>query len=177
MTFKGWGREFPGCPVVRTLYFHCQGRRFNPWSGNKDPASCLARPKKNKGWGSELYRYPGEKCSRHKKCKCKGPTFLRWSLTLRGLHPQSLPLHPLCSLPWCFSFSLLRKTACVETGFCSSPYKRSFILFDSVVVNWHLLIHSLKYPCNWIEFPILRISVNNPLGINITDQLDWLLTV
>ena len=29
--FKG---EFPGCPVVRTLRFHCQGSRFNSCSGN-----------------------------------------------------------------------------------------------------------------------------------------------
>ena len=27
--------EFPGGPVVRTLHFHCQGRRFNPWLGTK----------------------------------------------------------------------------------------------------------------------------------------------
>ena len=26
--------EFPGGPVVRTLCYHCQGCRFNPWSGN-----------------------------------------------------------------------------------------------------------------------------------------------
>ena len=30
------GREFPGGPAIRTLYFHCQGPRFNPWSGNQD---------------------------------------------------------------------------------------------------------------------------------------------
>ena len=29
----GKTREFPGGPVVRTLSFHCQGRRFSPWSG------------------------------------------------------------------------------------------------------------------------------------------------
>ena len=27
-------RDFPGSPVVKTLHFHCRGRRFNPWSGN-----------------------------------------------------------------------------------------------------------------------------------------------
>ena len=27
-------RDFPGCPVVRTLGFHCRGCRFDPWSGN-----------------------------------------------------------------------------------------------------------------------------------------------
>ena len=26
--------EFPGCPVVRTLSFHCREHRFDPWSGN-----------------------------------------------------------------------------------------------------------------------------------------------
>ena len=30
--------EFPGCPVVRTLSFHCREHRFDPWSGNQDPA-------------------------------------------------------------------------------------------------------------------------------------------
>ena len=27
-------RDFPGNPVVKTPYFHCQGPRYNPWSGN-----------------------------------------------------------------------------------------------------------------------------------------------
>ena len=27
-------REFPGGPVVRSPSFHCQGLRFDPWSGN-----------------------------------------------------------------------------------------------------------------------------------------------
>ena len=26
--------EFLGGPVVKTWHFHCQGHRFNPWSGN-----------------------------------------------------------------------------------------------------------------------------------------------
>ena len=28
------GKEFPGGPVVRSLWFHCRGHRFDPWSGN-----------------------------------------------------------------------------------------------------------------------------------------------
>ena len=32
-----WG-DFPGSPVVKPLYFHCRGRRFDPWSqGTKFP--------------------------------------------------------------------------------------------------------------------------------------------
>ena len=27
-------RDFPGCPVVRALHFHCRGHRFDSWSGN-----------------------------------------------------------------------------------------------------------------------------------------------
>ena len=27
-------RDFPGGPVVKTLFFHCRGRQFDPWSGN-----------------------------------------------------------------------------------------------------------------------------------------------
>ena len=37
--------EFPGSPVVRTLHFHCQGPRFNPWLENQDPASLTAKSK------------------------------------------------------------------------------------------------------------------------------------
>ena len=29
--------ELPGSPVVKTPCFHCQGLRFNPWSGSQDP--------------------------------------------------------------------------------------------------------------------------------------------
>ena len=39
-------RDFPGGPVVKTPGFQCRGRGFNPWSGNKDPTSCMVRPKK-----------------------------------------------------------------------------------------------------------------------------------
>ena len=27
-------REFPGSPMVKTLYGHCKGQGFDPWSGN-----------------------------------------------------------------------------------------------------------------------------------------------
>ena len=27
-------QDFPGCPMVRTLCFHCTGHRFRTWSGN-----------------------------------------------------------------------------------------------------------------------------------------------
>ena len=38
-----WASEHTG--VVRTLWFHCWGYRFNPWVGNSDPASHTAPPK------------------------------------------------------------------------------------------------------------------------------------
>ena len=41
-------QDFPGSPVVRTQHFHCRGPGFNPWSGNWDPASLAAWPKKKK---------------------------------------------------------------------------------------------------------------------------------
>ena len=31
--------------MIRTLYFHCRGHGFNPWSGNKDLASHVVWPK------------------------------------------------------------------------------------------------------------------------------------
>ena len=37
--------DFPGGPVVKTLPFHYRGRRFNSWSGNKDPACYDVGPK------------------------------------------------------------------------------------------------------------------------------------
>ena len=40
-------REFPGGPVVRTWYFHCQEPRFNSSSGNQDPTSHTAQPINN----------------------------------------------------------------------------------------------------------------------------------
>ena len=43
---KMWYTALPGSPVVRTWPFHCCGPGFNPWSGNKDPASREAQPKK-----------------------------------------------------------------------------------------------------------------------------------
>ena len=50
MLQKGDFWEFPGGLVVRILGFHCLGPRFNHWSGNWDPASCTALPKKKKRW-------------------------------------------------------------------------------------------------------------------------------
>ena len=38
-------RDFPGCPVVKALNFHCRGCGFEPWSGNKYPTCCVSRPK------------------------------------------------------------------------------------------------------------------------------------
>ena len=38
--------EFPDSPRVRTPHSHCRGPWFNPWSGNRDPASCILRSKK-----------------------------------------------------------------------------------------------------------------------------------
>ena len=40
-------RDFPGDPVVKTPCFHCKRCRFNSWSGNYDPACCMAWPKKS----------------------------------------------------------------------------------------------------------------------------------
>ena len=39
-------REFPGCPVVRCLYFCCRRHGFDPWSGNYDPIYPMVGPKK-----------------------------------------------------------------------------------------------------------------------------------
>ena len=42
------GAEFLGGLMVGTQHFHCQSPRFDPWPGNWDPTSCVARPKKKK---------------------------------------------------------------------------------------------------------------------------------
>ena len=64
-TSLGWLRssitgEFPGGPVVRTPCFHCREHRFNPWSGNYNPANWDVWPKKNIS-NSITFRRP--KCS------------------------------------------------------------------------------------------------------------------
>ena len=41
--------KFPGSPMIRMLYFHCQGPGgFNLWSGNKDPVSAGAKKQKER---------------------------------------------------------------------------------------------------------------------------------
>ena len=50
---------FPYGPLVRTQSFHYCGLGFNPWSGNEDPTSYMARPEKkvpplNKGNSKEF---------------------------------------------------------------------------------------------------------------------------
>ena len=45
---KFTGRDSPGCPVVKTLCVQSRGRRFDPWSGNRDPTSYVVWPKKTK---------------------------------------------------------------------------------------------------------------------------------
>ena len=34
MSEIGVVRDFPGGPVIKTLFFHCRGQGFDPWSGN-----------------------------------------------------------------------------------------------------------------------------------------------
>ena len=45
-------REFPGSPVVR-LHIHCRGHEFDPWWGNQDLASCMAKKKRKRFQDSE----------------------------------------------------------------------------------------------------------------------------
>ena len=33
-TAKNTARDFPGSPVVKTLWFHIRGHGFDPWLGN-----------------------------------------------------------------------------------------------------------------------------------------------
>ena len=47
----GWSeskrqQKFLSGPVVKIPCFYCQGRRFNPWSGNWDPTRHMAKKKK-----------------------------------------------------------------------------------------------------------------------------------
>ena len=46
--FKMKSRNLPGSPVVKTLYFHCKGHRFDSLLGNQDPTFHMAWPKKKK---------------------------------------------------------------------------------------------------------------------------------
>ena len=40
--------EFPGGPVVGTLWFHCPGPEFDSWWGNSDPTAMRYGQKKKK---------------------------------------------------------------------------------------------------------------------------------
>ena len=40
--------DFPGYPVVKTPPFQCKWRKFDPWSGNLNPACCSAWPLQKK---------------------------------------------------------------------------------------------------------------------------------
>ena len=42
----GFCWDFPGSPVVGTLYFHCRGYGFDLWTGNYDPTYSTAKGKK-----------------------------------------------------------------------------------------------------------------------------------
>ena len=78
---KFW--EFLGSPVVRTQRFHCHGPRFNPWSGNEDPAK-LHGTAKRKLFLCELYYIKWE----NQSCQVE-----RRSLPLRALHIAEQVVH------------------------------------------------------------------------------------
>ena len=46
---KSHGKDFPGGPMVKTLYFQCKGNEFNPWLGTKTPSSQVEK-EKTEGW-------------------------------------------------------------------------------------------------------------------------------
>ena len=46
---KSHGKDFPGGPMVKILYFQCKGDEFNPWLGTKTPSSRKEKEKKE-GW-------------------------------------------------------------------------------------------------------------------------------
>ena len=46
---KIYTSDFLDCPRLKTLGFECRGRRFDSWSGNKDPTGRTLRPKNKKG--------------------------------------------------------------------------------------------------------------------------------
>jgi len=43
-------RAFPGCPVVRTLDFHCGGPRFSPWLEELKPCKWPRSTAKKRKW-------------------------------------------------------------------------------------------------------------------------------
>ena len=46
---KIYTSDFLDCPRLKTLGFECRGRRFDSWSGNKDPTGRTLQPKNKKG--------------------------------------------------------------------------------------------------------------------------------
>ena len=51
---KSETRDFPGGPVVKTLFSQCRGHGLDAWSGNWDPACCMIVAKKMK-WSWNPY--------------------------------------------------------------------------------------------------------------------------
>ena len=49
----GEHRDFPGSPVVKTLYFHCRGRGSIPGQGTRSPM-CVVQPEKVRVGGQEV---------------------------------------------------------------------------------------------------------------------------
>ena len=49
---KSHGRDFPGGPMVKILYFQSKGHEFNPWLGTNTPSATWhsQKVKKKDGW-------------------------------------------------------------------------------------------------------------------------------
>ena len=89
-------RAFPGGSVVSTLCFHCQGPRFNSWSGNKDPKSKWCGQKKKKKNHFLFFHYQWSSVTPPAKCGLgiRSKHLLHFSL-LNELEISTLKFHPL----------------------------------------------------------------------------------
>ena len=101
-------RDFAG-PVVKTSSFHYRGCRINPWSGNEDPASHLAKGKKKtknkqvpvqrgrKGWSS--VPIPTNHHPHHLKCVWRAASCRCCLRPCRWFPATNTCLQPM-SVPW-----------------------------------------------------------------------------
>ena len=132
LTIKSQNRDFPGGPVVRTLYFHCREHKFSPWWVNGDPV-----------WLSQKKRI------KYSQLRFWIIFFLNLFVWRKKKIVTLNPYGRMCSiLRLCVRQSLLQILLCSWVG--SSPQTHLFVCFPwlfaskQVSNKIHYLIH-LKF--------------------------------
>ena len=110
--------------MVRTPCFHCRGCKFNPWSGNWDLTSHMARPKKRKE----------RKTAADNRNRCS---------KFEGIFPCALGLYK-AHCPWLLPELRKKPNFCYShTPSYSSLCDRSRIIFTISALQFKAAVHSV----------------------------------